>query len=76
MEYASNGDLAQMIDIHRKNEMNIDETVIWMIMLQSLKALNTLHKMKVTHRDVKPANLFLSSTNTIKLGDLNVSKQS
>ena len=47
-----------------------------MIMLQSLKALNTLHKMKVTHRDVKPANLFLSSTNTIKLGDLNVSKQS
>ena len=38
-----------------------------------MEALNTLHNMKILHRDIKCANIFLSNGNA-KLGDLNVSK--
>ena len=30
--------------------------------------------MKIMHRDLKSANAFLMKNNTVKLGDLNVSK--
>ena len=36
--------------------------------------LQCLHDLKIVHRDIKCANLFLSKNGTLKLGDLNVSK--
>jgi NIMA (never in mitosis gene a)-related kinase len=36
--------------------------------------LKALHDMKICHRDIKCANLFLTKEGVIKLGDLNVSK--
>jgi len=33
-----------------------------------------LHQMKIFHRDLKSANIFLFKNGTVKLGDLNVSK--
>ena len=33
-----------------------------------------LHKLKILHRDMKSANIFLFSGGSAKLGDLNVSK--
>jgi len=36
--------------------------------------MHTLHSMKILHRDLKCANIFISKENTAKLGDLNVSK--
>ena len=37
--------------------------------------LKDLHDMNILHRDLKGANIFLSENeNSIKLGDLNVSK--
>ena len=36
--------------------------------------LNALHKVKIVHRDIKCANVFLTREGTVKLGDLNVSK--
>ena len=38
-----------------------------------LTALSVLHDMKIIHRDLKCANIFISAGN-YKLGDLNVSK--
>ena len=38
------------------------------------KGLNALHQLKVLHRDIKSANVFLSRNGTVKLGDMNVSK--
>ena len=40
-----------------------------------VKALKTLHSMRILHRDLKCANVFiLEDESSIKLGDLNVSK--
>lgn len=42
---------------------------------QMVQGIRTLHKMKILHRDIKCANIFLGDEGkTIKLGDLNVSK--
>lgn len=41
---------------------------------QALKGLESLHKGKVLHRDIKSANIFLTKDHrSIKLGDMNVS---
>lgn len=39
-----------------------------------IKALKVLHSMKIFHRDLKSANVFLNKSGLSKLGDLNVSK--
>ena len=39
------------------------------------RGLKALHSLKILHRDLKSANIFLSDLKqTAKLGDLNVSK--
>lgn len=40
---------------------------------QVLTGLSALHEMKIIHRDIKCANIFINAGN-YKLGDLNVSK--
>ena len=39
-----------------------------------VRGLNALHDMKIVHRDIKAANIFLYKDGTVKIGDLNVSK--
>jgi NIMA (never in mitosis gene a)-related kinase len=40
-----------------------------------VRGLKALHALKILHRDIKSANIFLSDEKTIaKLGDMNVSK--
>ena len=50
------------------------ETLIWAVLIHMVKALKVLHSMKIFHRDLKSANVFLCKDGTTKLGDLNVSK--
>ena len=38
------------------------------------RGLKALHDLKIYHRDLKSANVFLNKNLTVKLGDLNVSK--
>jgi NIMA (never in mitosis gene a)-related kinase len=38
------------------------------------RGLKALHQLKIFHRDMKSANVFLCKDGTCKLGDLNVSK--
>jgi NIMA (never in mitosis gene a)-related kinase len=39
-----------------------------------IKGLKALHDLKIYHRDLKSANVFLSKDGTAKIGDMNVSK--
>ena len=74
MEYADGGDIFQLIKDHQKNNKLIDEDDIWKIFIQATRGLKTLHDIKIIHRDLKCANIFLMKNKTAKLGDLNVSK--
>lgn len=74
MEYADDGDLFQKIVQHKKNGTYFGEPVIWQIFIQVMRGLRALHELKIMHRDLKSANVFLNKDRTVKLGDMNVSK--
>ena len=58
----------------RKNKELMPEEEIWDIAIKLLNGLFILHNMKIVHRDIKCANVFMTKDGIIKLGDLNVSK--
>ena len=74
MEYADKGDLYQKICEFKKASVAFEESDIWRIFIQITKGLKALHEMKILHRDLKSANVFLHKDGAAKLGDLNVSK--
>jgi NIMA (never in mitosis gene a)-related kinase 1/4/5 len=47
---------------------------VWHYLIQIVRGLKALHDLKICHRDIKCANLFLTKEGVVKLGDLNVSK--
>jgi len=74
MEYADKGDLYQKIVHFKKIGCLIEEIDAWKIFIQMTRGLKSLHDLKILHRDLKAANIFLFSDGTAKIGDLNVSK--
>ena len=74
MEYADGGDLQSKINTAKKTMRFFEEGEIWSIFYQMVSGLHALHKKKIVHRDIKCANIFLTKSGVVKLGDLNVSK--
>ena len=74
MEYADNGDLYQTITKFKKMGCLLEEVDVWRIFIQMVLGLKSLHDKKILHRDLKSANIFLTSEGNAKIGDLNVSK--
>jgi NIMA (never in mitosis gene a)-related kinase len=74
MDFASDGDLYQKIVKHKKEKTNFPEDQVWKFLIGALQALCCFHDMKILHRDIKSANIFLNKNGTSVLGDLNVSK--
>lgn len=52
----------------------MSEEFIWNVIHSLVHGLKVLHDLKIFHRDIKSANVFLFKDGRIKLGDLNVSK--
>ncbi len=75
MEFCGCGDLAQKIERYKRKRQYINEVKIWGYLIQALRALQILHNNGICHRDLKAANTFLSEDGSIKIGDMNVSKQ-
>ncbi len=74
MEFADGGDLLGMISDHKKRGTAFSEKEVWQYFVQIVRGLKALHDLKICHRDIKCANVFLTKDGMIKLGDLNVSK--
>eukprot|EP01060_Flectonema_neradi_P035606 TRINITY_DN6599_c1_g1_i1.p1 TRINITY_DN6599_c1_g1~~TRINITY_DN6599_c1_g1_i1.p1 ORF type:complete len:468 (+),score=90.97 TRINITY_DN6599_c1_g1_i1:53-1456(+) len=76
MEYADGGDLATKIK-KQKRELRkpFSEEQILTYFIQVCLALKHLHKKHILHRDLKTMNVFLTSSDVVKLGDFGVSKQ-
>lgn len=74
MDFCDGGDLQSKINDRKKTNDYMKETEIWQIFYQIVQGLAYLHSNKIVHRDIKNANIFLTSSGVAKLGDLNVSK--
>ena len=74
MEYCDYGDLYQKIVKNSKDQATFSENDIWKMLIQVISGLKALHDIKIMHRDIKSANIFMNKDGTCKLGDMNVSK--
>jgi NIMA (never in mitosis gene a)-related kinase len=72
--FESDGDLAIFLKHLKKKGEMLDEKVIlsWFLML--VFGIQALHSKNVLHRDLKAANIFLTSKKLIKIGDFGISK--
>lgn len=76
MEFADGGDLSAKVERHKARNAPLSEDVIFAYFLQMVEAIAHLHRLKVLHRDLKTANVFLTANGQIKVGDLGVSSGS
>lgn len=74
MELASAGDLRKLLEENIRSNCSLREEEIWQFLIQILKGLKALHEKKILHRDLKAANIFMTSERHIKIGDLNMAK--
>lgn len=72
MEYCENGDLGMYLK--RQMQRKVSEAKIWRFFIEICMGIQYLHSNKILHRDIKTINVFLSSGDKVKLGDLGVAK--
>jgi hypothetical protein len=71
MEYVSGATLQQLLD----SQGALEESRVIDVAIQVAKALEVAHRNGLVHRDVKPANILLSSDGQAKLFDLGLARE-
>eukprot|EP00668_Euglena_longa_P017108 GGOE01021450.1.p1 GENE.GGOE01021450.1~~GGOE01021450.1.p1 ORF type:complete len:1044 (+),score=259.28 GGOE01021450.1:341-3472(+) len=71
MEFADGGDL--WAKLQASAPTLLPEVLVLHYFVQLCLALHHLHSQRVLHRDLKSANVFLTSDNVVKLGDFGIS---
>ena len=71
MKYVPNGSLAEKVKAHGA----LDEATATRYILQVAEALDFVHRQKMNHLDVKPANIMLDDKDNAVLIDFGLSKQ-
>ena len=74
MEYADGGDLAAAIERKRRRREFFTEDKVMVTFVQCVVAIEHVHSRKVLHRDLKCANIFLTASGVVKVGDFGIAK--
>lgn len=73
MEYCDRGSLRDLLDLR---EQVLSEDQISIILHDVLKGLGLIHKLhRIVHRDIKAANILITTDAEIKIADFGVSRQ-
>lgn len=72
MEYCESGDLDNFL--RAQAGQSVAEDIIWKFLIQIGLGLSWLHANRIIHRDIKTLNVFLTSDNDVRLGDLGVAR--
>ena len=70
MEYLEGAPLSRVLELHRPVPMG----AMLQILLNVLDALSAAHTQGITHRDMKPDNIFVTSTGRTKVLDFGIAK--
>jgi serine/threonine protein kinase len=73
MDYCSGGDLRSHLRVI-SSRGRTSEDKIWFWFVQLALALHHMHALRILHRDVKTANVFLSNDGFLVLGDLGIAR--
>ena len=74
MEYAPGGSLERAVRKHAKYHLGFTTLRVATWTIQLGDALGHMHTRRVLHRDLKSANVFLTQTGDVKLGDFGVAR--
>eukprot|EP00929_Paragymnodinium_shiwhaense_P031931 TRINITY_DN17785_c0_g1_i1.p1 TRINITY_DN17785_c0_g1~~TRINITY_DN17785_c0_g1_i1.p1 ORF type:complete len:787 (-),score=130.23 TRINITY_DN17785_c0_g1_i1:213-2573(-) len=72
MEFCENGDLSQYLK--GRGGVLVPERTVFKFLIQIALGLRWLHANRVLHRDMKTLNVFLTSADDVRLGDLGVAR--
>lgn len=72
-EYASAGDLKRILDARKRLRAPFSELAVRYLLRNIARGLEHLHRKRIVHRDVKAANIFLTSDGCVKIGDFGLS---
>lgn len=70
--YQELGNLTSYIENQRSKNEAVDEQLLIEWMRQLASAIDHAHSNQILHRNIKPTNIFLSSSTTLLLGDYTV----
>ncbi len=70
LEYVDSGDLRDLVDA----KGGLSEALMLAIMYQVVDGLAEAQRVKLIHRDIKPPNIFVSSTGLAKLADFGIAR--
>lgn len=76
MEFADSGDLDRQVKARAADNFRyFQEHEALFLFLQICMAMDHIHRRKMLHRDIKGANILLTSSGLVKLGDFGFSRQ-